>query len=228
MDTSCQPDLLNPNEHKYFTDFLNFLVFDTNTSNDYILPPSSKIRPQDKNPCTPQLSSPAPATQLTPLSERKPAFTSLEPTYLDSCLKNKSRENEELSNSNKKPKREPLSEETKKRNHVASEQKRRQLIKEGFEALSKNVPLLSNNSESHSKSEILQKTLDYVHHLKAENEALKSRLQTLEDHYSGLLQRSMTSLSTINHSLLVPSLSLSNIIIPEELATQNPPHKLKE
>ncbi|ORY63989.1 uncharacterized protein BCR38DRAFT_301822, partial [Pseudomassariella vexata] len=53
-----------------------------------------------------------------------------------------------------KPPRENLSDEQKRQNHILSEQKRRTLIKEGFEDLQEIIPNLKNGG--YSKSAMLQ------------------------------------------------------------------------
>jgi hypothetical protein len=52
-----------------------------------------------------------------------------------------------------KSKKDPLTAQEKKANHIASEQKRRQAIREGFANIASLVPLLAVGS--HSKSTIL-------------------------------------------------------------------------
>ncbi|KAG0206023.1 hypothetical protein BGX28_002479 [Mortierella sp. GBA30] len=78
----------------------------------------------------------------------------------------------------KKPPHELLTDAEKKANHIASEQKRRQNIRIGFDSLVEIVPTLS---ECHrSEALILQKSVDYIHRLLSQKSALKSRVRDLQ------------------------------------------------
>ncbi|KAJ5161917.1 hypothetical protein N7492_007309 [Penicillium capsulatum] len=54
-----------------------------------------------------------------------------------------------------------LTDQEKKNNHIASEQKRRAAIREGFDRLTELVPGLEG--QGRSESIVLQKTVDYMH-----------------------------------------------------------------
>ncbi|KAK6825085.1 hypothetical protein PG987_012579 [Apiospora arundinis] len=71
-----------------------------------------------------------------------------------------------------KPPRENLSEEQKRSNHIRSEQKRRTLIKEGFDDLQEIVPNLKNGG--YSKSAMLQLAGEWLDDMLKENELLSS------------------------------------------------------
>ncbi|KAK8107658.1 uncharacterized protein PG998_009671 [Apiospora kogelbergensis] len=71
-----------------------------------------------------------------------------------------------------KPPRENLSEEQKRSNHIRSEQKRRTLIKEGFDDLQEIVPNLRNGG--YSKSSMLQLAGEWLDNMLKENELLSS------------------------------------------------------
>ncbi|KAK7921025.1 hypothetical protein PG985_009047 [Apiospora marii] len=71
-----------------------------------------------------------------------------------------------------KPARENLSEEQKRSNHIRSEQKRRTLIKEGFDDLQEIVPNLKNGG--YSKSAMLQLAGEWLDDILKENELLSS------------------------------------------------------
>lgn len=71
-----------------------------------------------------------------------------------------------------KPPRENLSEEAKRRNHIKSEQRRRHIIKDGFENLQEIVPNLKNGG--YSKSTVLQMAADWLEELTQGNEFLSS------------------------------------------------------
>ncbi|PGH23463.1 hypothetical protein AJ80_02416 [Polytolypa hystricis UAMH7299] len=77
-----------------------------------------------------------------------------------------------------KPPRENLTEEQKRTNHILSEQKRRNLIKQGFEDLCSLVPEL--NGGGYSKSTMLGQAADWLEDLLRGNEALRARLAELK------------------------------------------------
>lgn len=70
--------------------------------------------------------------------------------------------------------RENLTEDQKRENHIKSEQKRRTLIREGFEDLGELVPGLRGGG--FSKSTILVMTADWLEELMQGNEALRQRI----------------------------------------------------
>ncbi|KAG0070832.1 hypothetical protein BGZ89_012331 [Linnemannia elongata] len=80
----------------------------------------------------------------------------------------------------KKPPHELLTEAEKKANHIASEQKRRQNIRVGFDSLVEIVPTLSDCHRS--EAVILQKSVDYIHRLLNQKNELKSRVRELQTH----------------------------------------------
>ncbi|ORZ23868.1 hypothetical protein BCR41DRAFT_368975 [Lobosporangium transversale] len=84
------------------------------------------------------------------------------------------------SRSGKKPHHELLTEAEKKANHIASEQKRRQNIRIGFDSLVEIVPTLSDCHRS--EAVILQKSVDYIHRLLNQKNELKSRVRELQAH----------------------------------------------
>jgi hypothetical protein len=77
-----------------------------------------------------------------------------------------------------KPSRENLSEEQKRENHIRSEQKRRTLIKEGFDDLCELVPGLKGGG--FSKSTMLTMAAEWLEELLKGNEALAAQLSALE------------------------------------------------
>lgn len=79
---------------------------------------------------------------------------------------------------NSKLSRENLSEEQKRENHIKSEQKRRTLIKEGFDDLCDLVPGLRGGG--FSKSTMLTMAAEWLEDLLKGNEALATQLATLE------------------------------------------------
>ncbi|RKF80812.1 putative mlx-interacting protein [Golovinomyces cichoracearum] len=78
------------------------------------------------------------------------------------------------SNLEEKPR---LSEHEKKANHIASEQKRRQAIREGFDRLTELVPGLEG--QGRSESVVLRKTVDYIRAQLTERKRLVRRVREL-------------------------------------------------
>lgn len=70
-----------------------------------------------------------------------------------------------------KAKQSQLSEEQKKAHHIASEQKRRENIRQEFDRIVELTPQLSDK-ESRSELNILSKSADYIEELKSQNAAL--------------------------------------------------------
>ncbi|KAH0562638.1 hypothetical protein GP486_002678 [Trichoglossum hirsutum] len=79
---------------------------------------------------------------------------------------------------NQKGARENLTEEQKRSNHIMSEQKRRNLIKQGFEDLCELVPDLKGGG--YSKSAVLLQSADWLENLLKGNELLRNILASLE------------------------------------------------
>ncbi|KAI8364848.1 hypothetical protein EDC96DRAFT_510590 [Choanephora cucurbitarum] len=106
----------------------------------------------------------------------------LEREKLLDCHGNRKRPAELDSKEPKKPRqednRELLSEDQKRANHIASEQKRRNIIRGGFRELTEIIPTLKNIN--HSKSTILFKSVDYIKQLDRRNKALKEKLASLQ------------------------------------------------
>ncbi|CAO3599252.1 unnamed protein product [Absidia cylindrospora] len=71
-----------------------------------------------------------------------------------------------------------LSQDERRVNHIASEQKRRQNIRTGFQQLTDLIPALKN--VPHRKSTILFKTADYIKHTEKRNKVLHDRLKSLQ------------------------------------------------
>lgn len=77
-----------------------------------------------------------------------------------------------------RPARENLSEEQKRSNHIQSEQKRRNLIKQGFDDLTTMVPEL--RSGSLSKSNMLTEAARFIRKMRDENNALEALVGPLD------------------------------------------------
>lgn len=95
----------------------------------------------------------------------------------------------------KRAKRELLTADEKRVNHVVSEQKRRNVIRIGFQSLVDLVPHLSN-SASHSKSTVLFKAAEYIEELKSENDRLLARLSLAEKQLAMLSSKWMATRTT--------------------------------
>ncbi|KAH8811734.1 hypothetical protein F5884DRAFT_287308 [Xylogone sp. PMI_703] len=78
----------------------------------------------------------------------------------------------------KKSGRENLTEEQKRENHIRSEQKRRTLIREGFEDLNELVPGLKGGG--FSKSTVLIMAAEWLEELLRGNEVLRNRVREME------------------------------------------------
>ncbi|KAJ2958089.1 hypothetical protein NQZ79_g6276 [Umbelopsis isabellina] len=81
-------------------------------------------------------------------------------------------------NKRSKPHKELLTEEEKRANHIASEQKRRNTIRTGFKELTDIIPTLKNINNS--KSTILFKAVEYIRYLERRNRGLRERVGGLE------------------------------------------------
>lgn len=92
---------------------------------------------------------------------------------------NQKRRKSGTGNATTKPARENLTEEQKRENHIKSEQKRRTLIREGFEDLNNLVPGLRGGG--FSKSAVLIMSADWLEGLLRGNEVLRQRLEALQN-----------------------------------------------
>ncbi|XWW95334.1 hypothetical protein V2A60_003292 [Cordyceps javanica] len=75
-------------------------------------------------------------------------------------------------NGDEKPR---LTEEEKKQNHIASEQKRRQAIREGFDRLTELVPGLEG--QGRSEGLVLKKTVEYMRQQLDERQSMIERVE---------------------------------------------------
>ncbi|KAG0250450.1 hypothetical protein BG011_008340 [Mortierella polycephala] len=78
----------------------------------------------------------------------------------------------------RKPYKELLTEEEKRANHIASEQKRRNTIRIGFKQMTDIIPDLKDVNSS--KSTILFKAVDFIKHLERRNRMLQEKANLLE------------------------------------------------
>lgn len=70
-----------------------------------------------------------------------------------------------------------LTEQEKKNNHIASEQKRRQAIREGFDRLTELVPGLEG--QARSESVVLKKSVDFMRQSLEERKRLVKEIEEL-------------------------------------------------
>ncbi|KAK9241445.1 hypothetical protein V1525DRAFT_393170 [Lipomyces kononenkoae] len=76
------------------------------------------------------------------------------------------------------PNRELLTEEQRRKNHISSEKKRRDIIKQGFDELSHLVPVL--RAGGFSKSTVLGHVVEFLSDLERKNQQLKAIVEKLE------------------------------------------------
>ncbi|TQS37828.1 hypothetical protein Golomagni_01684 [Golovinomyces magnicellulatus] len=100
----------------------------------------------------------------------------VDPTALDFESNHKRRRS--TTSATAKPARENLTEEQKRENHIKSEQKRRTLIREGFEDLNELVPGLQGGG--FSKSAVLAQAADWLENLIRGNESLRAKILLME------------------------------------------------
>jgi hypothetical protein len=91
-----------------------------------------------------------------------------------------SKRRKSTASSTHKPSRENLTDDQKRENHIRSEQRRRTLIKIGFDDLGKLVPGLRNDGGPLSKSTVLEKAAIYLETILEGNHKLKLRLEHLK------------------------------------------------
>lgn len=114
-----------------------------------------------------------PVRRRKPKAERAGSITSVAVNETSGGKRRKSAAN------NSKLSRENLSEEQKRENHIKSEQKRRTLIKEGFDDLCELVPGLRGGG--FSKSTMLAMAAEWLEDLLKGNKALEAQIATLEE-----------------------------------------------
>ncbi|KFY44394.1 hypothetical protein V495_03484 [Pseudogymnoascus sp. VKM F-4514 (FW-929)] len=131
---------------------------DDETDNKGLLTPSS-AKPRKRRPKSFGTPSGDSQTRASP-----PLHKRLKPTSTSLATPKMAREN--------------LTEDQKRENHIKSEQKRRTLIKEGFEDLNELVPELRGGG--FSKSAVLVMAADWLEELIRRNDGLRVQLAELE------------------------------------------------
>lgn len=126
--------------------------------------PNANVPPRKRKQPTPKSNSSSnDASQPTPATAKR----------------RKSSNNGNYSEAKNRTTRENLTEDQKRENHIKSEQKRRTLIKEGFEDLGELVPELAGGG--FSKSAVLLMAGEWLEDLVKGNEHLRRQLATLEE-----------------------------------------------
>ncbi|OAA47847.1 Helix-loop-helix DNA-binding protein [Metarhizium rileyi] len=97
-----------------------------------------------------------------------------------------------------------LTEEEKKQNHIASEQKRRQAIREGFDRLTELVPGLEG--QGRSEGLVLKRTVEYMRLQVQERRALIERIEQSGGHVDDEFKKLVSSPRTFSPRLLSPIL----------------------
>lgn len=113
-----------------------------------------------------------------PIPEPKKRKTIKKEKDVDAELGHKRRKSTAANIAAGKAARENLTEDQKRENHIRSEQKRRTLIREGFEDLGELVPGLRGGG--FSKSAVLIMAADWLEDLLQGNEVLRERLERME------------------------------------------------
>ncbi|ORY95617.1 hypothetical protein BCR43DRAFT_525324 [Syncephalastrum racemosum] len=104
--------------------------------------------------------------------------SSLERKRSVSVLSNDDEDDDDCSSQKRAKGRWLLSEEEKRANHIASEQKRRNTIRTGFKDMTDIIPTLKN--VNNSKSTILFKAVEYIKHLDRRNRNLRDKVVGLQ------------------------------------------------
>ncbi|KAF7729040.1 hypothetical protein EC973_005071 [Apophysomyces ossiformis] len=151
--------LLNDNDQKTFGEFLNSFIVDEEEEEEENLEKDRLNLPKNND-------HESTVSILEPNRKRRPSADSKHELRRVSLTK-RSKTNRDL-----------LTEEEKRANHIASEQKRRNTIRNGFKDLTEIIPTLKNINNS--KSTILFKAVDYIKHLEKRNKGLRERLAALQ------------------------------------------------
>ncbi|CAG8450334.1 2613_t:CDS:2 [Scutellospora calospora] len=159
-------------------------------SNPRLSPINTKLAMTQSNSSTSSPKPLSPSMQLTPnrelsknedeisLSNLAESESNDNGNNTDDYVEIKSESKPTPQKSSRKPYKELLTEEEKRANHIASEQKRRNTIRAGFKELTDIIPTLKN--VNNSKSTILFKAVDYIKYLERRNRNLKERAGLLE------------------------------------------------
>lgn len=134
--------------------------------------------------------------------KRTSSAAQLYPLSYNTKSEKKARTNKEL-----------LTEEEKRANHIASEQKRRSTIRNGFRDLTDLIPTLKNINNS--KSTVLFKAVDFIRYLEKRNKGLKEKVGSLE--LRAQVEGRMT------HSNTIQKPQMTNTIVIHDETKKLPP-----
>ncbi|RFU28016.1 hypothetical protein B7463_g8332, partial [Scytalidium lignicola] len=132
-------------------------------------------------------ASTSPATRPNTIKKRKPShrtssgsptLSASEPSASTNITNTNGKRRKSSVPGDKKSGRENLTEDQKRENHIRSEQKRRTLIREGFEDLNDLVPGLKGGG--FSKSTVLVMAAEWLEELIRGNEVLRNRVREME------------------------------------------------
>ncbi|KAI8099268.1 uncharacterized protein BX664DRAFT_289283 [Halteromyces radiatus] len=136
--------------------------------------------PFDANMTSPTESSSLSSPSSFPFSYLPPPPQLLEPLCTSplSIPERQFKGHRQRERRSRKAAHELLTEAEKKANHIASEQKRRQNIRMGFDSLIEVVPTLSRGNRSEGL--ILQKSIEHIQHLVTMKHDLKNQVRDLQ------------------------------------------------
>ncbi|KAK4518599.1 uncharacterized protein ATC70_008818 [Mucor velutinosus] len=132
-------------------------------------------------------SSSSPKKQQHPPQQARKPVRQIRPLQVPETAPNNTRQrsssissvNSSYGSKRQKPNnRDILTDDEKRVNHIASEQKRRNTIRLGFKELTDIIPTLKNINNS--KSTILFKAVEYIKHLDKRNRGLREKISTLK------------------------------------------------
>ncbi|KAI5781807.1 hypothetical protein EDC01DRAFT_230690 [Geopyxis carbonaria] len=138
--------------------------------------PPNPPPPPTTNPST---STPATKEQSFQKRQKRTKATKPKSTSRSKSVENEAPATETLDSATNEmgSERPRLSEQEKKNNHIASEQKRRLAIREGFDRLTEIVPGLEG--QGRSESVVLKKSVDHMRDVLHERQQLVERIQAL-------------------------------------------------
>ncbi|KAL9549249.1 hypothetical protein MBANPS3_005288 [Mucor bainieri] len=144
------------------------------TKSYYTMDNSSNSNTPKKQQQHPPQQARKPVRQIRPLQvpEATPNNTRQRSSSVSSASSNFGSKRQKPNN------RDILTDDEKRVNHIASEQKRRNTIRLGFKELTDIIPTLKNINNS--KSTILFKAVEYIKHLDKRNRGLREKISTLQ------------------------------------------------
>ncbi|KAI9307244.1 hypothetical protein BJ944DRAFT_247543 [Cunninghamella echinulata] len=177
-----EDSLQTSNDREYLTMYFNEVnndqsIFNNNECNNN---PSNLLRNTENTPIYLHQSHEITVPHSTKLSNETNKLIKPEP--INTINNNEQVEEEDDTSSvlskRSRQARELLTEDEKRANHIASEQKRRNTIRSGFKEMTEIIPTLKNINNS--KSTILFKAVEYIRHLDKRNRGLREKLNTLQ------------------------------------------------